>query len=67
MTPAVTLDLAYRYADLGDARSGTATAFDGSSSYSGLDIDDVTSHDLMLAVRWKLGTQAMAPMPVAFK
>jgi len=67
VTPAVTLDLAYRYADLGDARSGTVTAYDGSGSYSGLDINDVTSHDLMLAVRWKLGTQAEAPIPVAFK
>ena len=67
VTSAVTLDLSYRYADLGDARSGTATAFDGSSSFSGVDINDIDSHDLMLGVRWKLGRQAAAPMPVAFK
>lgn len=64
----VTLDLSYRYADLGDARSGTVRAFDGSSSYASVDIDDITSHDVMLGVRWKLGhAPAPAPMPVAFK
>lgn len=67
VTSAVTIDLSYRYADLGDARSGTATAFDGSDFFSGVDINDIDSHDLMLGVRWKLGRQAAAPMPVAFK
>lgn len=67
VNPSVTLDLAYRYTDLGDARSGTVTAYDNSSSYSGVDIDDITSHDVMLGVRWKLGHQPAAPMPVAFK
>lgn len=69
VNPSVTLDLSYRYADLGDARSGTVTAYDGSSSYAGVNIDDVTSHDLMLGVRWKLGhtVAAPVPMPVAFK
>ena len=28
VTPSVTLDLSYRYTDLGDARSGIRTAFD---------------------------------------
>lgn len=68
VTPSVTLDLSYRYTDLGDARSGTVTAYDNSASYSHVEIDDITSHDLMLGVRWKLGHQPVAaPMPVAFK
>jgi opacity protein-like surface antigen len=67
VTPSVTLDLSYRYTDLGDARSGVVTAYDNSSSYSHMEIDDITSHDLMLGVRWKLGHQPVAPMPVAFK
>lgn len=67
VNPSVTIDLAYRYTDLGDARSGTVTAFDNSSSYASVDIDDITSHDVMLGVRWKLGHQPAAPMPVAFK
>ena len=67
VTSAVTIDLSYRYADLGDARSGTVTALMALSSFSGVDINDIDSHDLMLGVRWKLGRQAAAPMPVAFK
>jgi opacity protein-like surface antigen len=64
----VTLDLSYRYTDLGSASSGRVTAYDGSSSYAGLDIDDIHSHDVMLGMRWKLGhQQTVAPMPVAFK
>lgn len=67
VNPSVTFDLSYRYTDLGDARSGRVTAFDGSTSYRSLDIDDITSHDLMLGMRWKLGHQPVAPMPIAFK
>ena len=65
----VTLDLSYRYTDLGEAKSGTVTAFDGTSSYAGVDLGSVTSHDLMLGMRWKLGHAPVvpAPMPVAFK
>ena len=68
VNPSVTIDLSYRYADLGDARSGTVTSYDGTSSYASVDIDDITSHDLMLGVRWRLGhSPAPAPMPIAFK
>ena len=66
VTPSVTIDLAYRYTDLGDARSGTVTAYDNSSFYKSVELEDITSQDLMLGVRWKLGSQP-APMPVAFK
>jgi opacity protein-like surface antigen len=69
VTPSLTLDLSYRYTDLGDASSGRVTAFDGSSSYKSLNINDITSNDVMLGVRWKFGCcgAAPAPMPVAFK
>lgn len=68
VNPSLTLDLSYRYTDLGDAKSGVATAYDNSGSFSGVEINDIYSHDLMLGVRWKLGHQpAPAPMPVAFK
>ena len=67
--PPITLDLSYRYTDLGEAKSGTVTAFDGTSSYAGVDLGRVTSHDLMLGMRWKLGHAPVvpAPMTVAFK
>ena len=65
----VTLDLSYRYTDLGEVKSGTVTAFDGTSSYAGVDLGRVTSHDLMLGMRWKLDHAPVVPtpMPVAFK
>jgi hypothetical protein len=47
-------------------RAADGSAFDNSSSYKSLDIDHITSNDIMLGVRWKLGSQP-APMPVAFK
>jgi len=68
VNPSLTLDLSYRYTDLGEARSGTVTAYDGTGSYAGVDLGRVTSHDLMLGMRWKLGhAETAAPMPVAFK
>jgi opacity protein-like surface antigen len=67
VTPGVTIDLSYRYLDLGDAKSGTRFAYNDPSVTAGpIEINDITSHDLMLGVRWKLGRQP-APMPVAFK
>ena len=66
VTPSVTIDLSYRYTDLGDAKSGIRTAYDESGTADGIEIEDITSHDLMLGVRWRLGSQP-APMPVAFK
>lgn len=66
VTPAVTLDFGYRYTDLGSVKTGRATAFDGSGSYSGLEIRDITSHDLLLTARYRLGSHE--PMyPVAIK
>lgn len=67
VTPGFTIDLSYRYLDLGDARSGERFAYNNFSvTASPVEINDITSHDVMLGVRWKLGKQP-APMPVAFK
>lgn len=54
VTSAVSLDLGYRYLELGDASSGTVTTYDGAASYSGVKLDNLHSHDLMLGMRWKL-------------
>jgi opacity protein-like surface antigen len=66
VTPGLTIDLSYRYSDLGDAKSGTRTAYDLSATAPGIQIEDITSNDVMLGVRWALGSQP-APMPIAFK
>lgn len=49
-----TVDIGYRYMDLGDASSGEMSAYDGSSSYKSVELDDLHSHDLMVGMRWKL-------------
>lgn len=54
VTDRVTLDFGYRYLDLGDAKTGTATDYVGTSSYGGVEIRDITSHDLMLSARFAL-------------
>jgi opacity protein-like surface antigen len=66
VTPGFTVDLSYRYLDLGDAKSGRRTTFDLAATGPGIEIEDITSNDVMLGVRWKLGKQP-APMPVASK
>jgi opacity protein-like surface antigen len=66
VTPGLTIDLTYRYLDIGDAESGIRTNYLGTATAGGLQIEDITSQDVMLGVRWKLG-RAPAPMPVAFK
>ena len=51
---------------LGDARSGVVTAYDFSSSYSAShQLQDITSNDLLLAVRYKL--QRDEPVAYAVK
>ena len=66
VTPGFTIDLAYRYTDLGDAKTGKTFTYDNAVTAGSFEIEDITSHDVMLSVRWALGKQP-APMPVAFK
>jgi opacity protein-like surface antigen len=64
VTSQVALDLTYRYASLGDASSGTVTAYDGSGSISGVFIRDITSNDVMLGMRYKFQREPVAYVPV---
>jgi opacity protein-like surface antigen len=66
VTPGLTIDLSYRYTDLGDIKTGKIATYDNVSTSGGLQIEDITSNDVMLSVRLALGSQP-APMPVAFK
>jgi len=54
VTPSVTLELAYSYVDLGSARPGNFTLFDGTTGPSSIVLRNLTSHDLTLGVRWDL-------------
>lgn len=67
VTPQWTLDLGYRYTDLGSVKTGTVSDAVGvGASYSGMEIRDITSHDLLFTARYRLGGHE--PMyPVSFK
>jgi opacity protein-like surface antigen len=65
VTERFTLDLGYRYLDLGDTKSGTAyDAWGGNPSYDGVEIRDVTSHDLMFSARFALDRRAPVPLEI---
>lgn len=64
VTPQTVIELSYRYVDLGDAKSGTVTSYDGTSTYAGHHIKDITSNDLLLGVRYKLQREPVVYQPV---
>lgn len=65
VTPNLTLDFGYRYTDLGSVYTGSVVPFDGSAPAArGLEIRDITSHDLLLTARYRLGgNEPMYPVP----
>jgi len=68
VTKNFTVDLAYRFLDIGDAQSGTIHAYNNSAIAPGLEFNDITSHDVLLSARYKFGCCGGAePMPVLFK
>jgi opacity protein-like surface antigen len=53
ITDALTLELAYRYLDLGDGASGDLIAYDGTNNIDNpMEFKDITSHDLRLGFRY---------------
>jgi opacity protein-like surface antigen len=69
VTPSMSIDLGYRYIDLGSATTGATRAFDGSFSNGGpFTFKNITSHDFKLGVRWMLEqpiqTQPMSLPPL---
>jgi len=63
VTPNFTVDLSYRYVNLGSAQTGPAHAFDGTVIPTNPFVfDTLTSHDLMLGVRWNFGEPSPPPL-----
>jgi opacity protein-like surface antigen len=55
VTPSMSIDLGYRYIDMGNGTTGATRAFDGSFSNGGpFTFNHITSHDFKLGVRWML-------------
>ncbi|WP_458757873.1 outer membrane protein [Afipia sp. TerB] len=65
VSPNLTMELAYRYVDLGDALTGDIIAFDGTNAINNpMTFKHITSHDLKLGVRWAIDPEpAYLPPP----
>jgi opacity protein-like surface antigen len=64
VTSQFTVDLGYRYLDMGDAKSGPVTTYLGDEAYSGHELRDLTAHDLLLTARWRLDQPVASYMPI---
>lgn len=68
VTPAFTVDLSYRYVNLGKAQTGPAHAFDGTVIPTNPFVfDNITSNDFLLGVRWTCCETAPPPPPLMRK
>jgi opacity protein-like surface antigen len=54
VTPQLTLELAYRYIDLGDALSGAASSWNAGGATGHQKFNHLTSHDVRFGLRWML-------------
>ncbi len=62
VTPNFTIELAYRYLNLGDGKSGDLIGFDGTNTINNpMHFKDITSHDIKLGVRWMFASGGYAP------
>jgi opacity protein-like surface antigen len=69
VTPNFTVELAYRYLDMGDGLTGDLKTFDGTNNVNNpTTFKNITSHDLKLGVRWNLeAPPAYEPPPLVRK
>ncbi|WP_292514199.1 outer membrane beta-barrel protein [Methylobacterium sp.] len=61
VTPNLKLEFAYRYLNLGDAKTGSIYTYDGRCALSGCDtatFKSIDSHDVKVGARWLLGAPA---------
>jgi opacity protein-like surface antigen len=64
VTPTVSLELGYRYLNLGGAQTGATRAFDGSFTNGGpFSFNNIYSHDFKIGVRWLLDAP-LAPQQI---
>ena len=69
VSPAFTVELAYRYLDMGDGLTGDLKTFDGTNAVNNpTTFKHITSQDLKLGVRWNLDSPPVyAPAPLVTK
>lgn len=62
ITPNLKLELAYRYLNLGEARTGDVYCYCNSTTVRpGFKIKDIEAHDVKIGLRWAFGGPAIAP------
>jgi len=69
VSPNFTVELAYRYLDMGDGLTGDLRTFDGSgtNTINPMTFKNITSHDLKLGVRWDLTSPHVYAPPLVTK
>jgi opacity protein-like surface antigen len=67
VTPNFTVELAYRYLDMGDGLTGPLRTFDGNIGSNPTTFKNITSHDLKLGVRWDLSSPPVYAPPLIRK
>jgi opacity protein-like surface antigen len=68
VTPNFTVELAYRYLDMGDGLTGDLRTFDGTNNIvNPTTFKGITSHDLKLGVRWDLSSPPVYQPPLIRK
>jgi opacity protein-like surface antigen len=68
VTPNFTVELAYRYLDMGNGLTGDLRTFDGTNNINNpMTFRNITSHDLKLGVRWQLENPPVYQPPLIRK
>lgn len=68
VNPGLTVELAYRYLNMGDGLTGDLIAYDGTNAiYNPMYFKDITSHDVKLGVRWNLEPAPYPAPPLVTK
>jgi opacity protein-like surface antigen len=69
VSPNFTIELAYRYLDMGDGVTGDLQTFDGSgaNSFNPMTFKNITSHDVKLGLRWDLSSPPVYAPPLIRK
>jgi opacity protein-like surface antigen len=64
VSPNFTVELAYRYLDMGDGMAGDLRTFDGTNAINNpMTFKGITSHDVKLGLRWELDNPMPPPPP----
>lgn len=65
IAPDLKFDLGYRFTWLGDGETGRFQTYDGTASPGPLKLEDITSHDVMVGLRWSFGSESCCAAPEA--